>query len=551
MSERTQALRETVHALEKEASERKQAEEALVTSMGRLKSHIDNSPLAVVEFDSQFRIIFWSRRAEEMFGWNAGETVGRAINELRWVHEDDVERMARLSTDMLAGRQPSSVHVNRSYRKDGSVIICEWYNSALRNPEGELVSVLSNVQDITGRKQDEEALLKAKEQAEAANIAKSQFLANMSHEIRTPMNAIVGMTELVLEENLDLRHREYLDIVKTSSMHLLGLISDILDISKIEAGKVELERNPFLLRSSLEETIRTQSQRAREKGLELIYQVRAEVPDALVGDISRLRQILLNLIGNAIKFTEKGNIEVKVWLVEMTKEEAILRVSVTDSGIGISPEKMAQIFEPFSQADASTTRRYGGTGLGLSISRQLAEMMGGEIWVDSQPGQGSTFVFTARLGIEQGEPGREAPQEAENHTSAPPEKGDTTVLRVLLAEDNLVNQKLATILLQKRGHQVTVAHNGREALEAMDRDRFDLILMDVEMPEMDGVEATALVRKREQDQGGRIPIIALTAHALKGYRERLLAAGMDDYLTKPLEPTKLYEIVESWARLRR
>ena len=363
------------------------------------------------------------------------------------------------------------------------------------------------------------------------------------------MNAIMGMTDLVLESQLDDQQREYLDIVKTSSGHLLSLINDILDLSKIEAGKVDLEHSDFFLRSSLAEIITAQAQRARAKGLELICQVRSEVTDALVGDAGLFRQVLLNLIGNAIKFSDEGEILVQVGLAERTDQEVILKVSIIDSGIGISSEEVAHIFEAFAQADVSTTRKYGGTGLGLTISRQIVEMMGGQIWVESEPGHGSTFVFTARLSLN--------PHASKPQVHAPvlqlcqfndTPKEASAILKILVVEDNFVNQKLAKALLERRGHQVSLASTGRQALEILYRETFDLILMDVETPEMDGVEATASIRQREGDQGVHIPIIALTAHALKGDRERFVAAGMDDYLTTPLDAADLDKVLKSWCR---
>jgi CheY-like chemotaxis protein len=360
----------------------------------------------------------------------------------------------------------------------------------------------------------------------------------------------MGMTDLTLGTPLDGQQKEYLALVKSSSEQLLGLINDILDLSKIEAGKVELEQAAFRLRPSLEETIRLQASRARDKGLDLIFQVDPAVPDSLVGDLARLRQVMLNLVGNAIKFTEEGEIVVRVDPAkESSGRQAVLKVTVADSGIGIDPEKASQIFEPFSQADASTTRKYGGTGLGLTISRQLVEMMGGRIWLESSPGRGSIFAFTVRLGLgaqSSAQPGQEEP--SGTAAGASPGQEQPRDLSILLAEDNLVNQKLATILLEKRGHRVTLAHNGREALAELERQAFDVVLMDVEMPEMDGVEATSRIRKREREQGSRVPVVALTAHALKGDRERFLAAGMDDYLTKPLDPAKLFHTVEAWGR---
>jgi signal transduction histidine kinase/CheY-like chemotaxis protein len=528
----------------------------------------------------------------------------------------------------------------------------------------------------------------ARQAAEWANRAKSEFLANMSHEIRTPLNGIVGMTDLALDTRLTSEQHEYLETVKLSADSLLIVINDILDFSKIEAGKIDLEVAEFDLRDILEATMKTLAFRADEKGLELLCEVAPEAPDVVCGDFSRLRQIIVNLVGNAIKFTDAGEVALRVQVEAQDAEDRILHFTVSDTGVGIPTEKQKLIFEPFSQADASTTRKYGGTGLGLTISSRLVEMMGGKIWVESAAGTGTQFHFTVRLktsgkpveagavappeflrgvkvlvvddnrtnrrildgmlkrwemrptlvdsgeaalaelsvasqagepytliltdmhmphmdGFELVEHIRQRPEldaatimmltsaghkgdavrcqelgvaayllkpirqselreaiarvlGADHHTGPIPlitryslhdEREPSAVLRVLVAEDNAVNQRLAVRMLEKRGHQVVVAGNGQEALEAIEKDTFDLVLMDVQMPEMDGFEATAVLRGREHEKGDgvRLPVIALTAHAMKGDRERCLAAGMDDYLSKPIRPQELDAILEKYS----
>ena len=385
----------------------------------------------------------------------------------------------------------------------------------------------------------------AKQQAELASRAKSEFLANMSHEIRTPMNGILGMATLALEAESPREQRECIEQVRCSAEHLLAILNEILDLSKVEAGRLELECIPFSLSRCLTETITTLALAARQKGLELVCQPAPGLPEALLGDPFRLRQVLLNLIGNAVKFTAAGRVSVRIQPVELCGERIHLQFSVSDTGIGIPPDRQQYVFEPFCQADGSTTRRYGGSGLGLSISAKLVSLMGGRIWVDSAPGQGSTFHFTAcfQPAPESEEPlPLPAPEDVELGRFLPP-------LRILLVEDNPVNQKLAARMLEKRGHQVTVAGNGREAVTLTQAGAFDLVLMDIHMPEMDGLEASAAIRALERATGEHVAIVAMTALAMAGDREKCLQAGMDGYLAKPIRPAELFAALQKHARI--
>ena len=401
-------------------------------------------------------------------------------------------------------------------------------------------------QQVIERSRAAEELKAARDRAEEATRLKSQFLANMSHEIRTPMNGILGMTELALQTDLNGEQRDYLNTVQSSTESLLRLVNEILDFSKVESGRVVISAESFDLRLALEHTVKPFLPVAARKRLEIGTKVHPDIPGLLIGDPQRLTQVLTNLVGNAIKFTEKGEISVDVRPESETRSSVDLHFSVRDTGIGISPESQAKIFEPFVQADGSVTRRYGGTGLGLAICSQLVAAMGGRIWLESRESAGSTFHFVAPFGkmdrpVSATPPAPAAVPPPAAAPACPAPRG----LRILVVEDNPTNQKLVLRLLEKSGHRVTLASDGFQALEEARRNAFDLVLMDVQMPGMDGCEASREIRRGEAGSGEHLPIIALTAHAMSGDRERCLEAGMDEFVSKPIRVAELNEKIQA------
>ncbi len=402
--------------------------------------------------------------------------------------------------------------------------------------------LLARVSVHLNLKKTQENLLEAKEIAESATKAKSMFLANMSHEIRTPMNGIIGMVDIMKQTNLSKDQKEYLSIIETSGESLLTLINDILDFSKIESGQLEFEFIPFSLEEVLKATKTLLSYKAESKKLEFKYFIDQEVPIELAGDPVRLKQILINLANNAIKFTKEGHVHINVSLKEEDSTHVLLLFEVEDTGIGISEENIPKLFQSFSQANIATSRKFGGTGLGLAISKELSRLMSGEIGIRSKLGEGSVFWFTGKIKKQSQQEIDDASTSTQSHDDV---RRETKKLKILLAEDNPINQRVAQINLQNLGHETFIAKTGNECVQMFKEGSFDMILMDIQMPEMDGIEATAIIRQIESKTGAQaIPIVALTANALTGDKERFIQAGMDDHLAKPFKPKGLTEVFE-------
>jgi PAS domain S-box-containing protein len=681
VQERTAELAKTNQALEAEIRDRARAQEALRESEERFRTAFEEAPfgMCLTALDGRFMQV--NAALCQMLGYSRQELLEGAWQKL--THPDDMERSKQALKQFVQDLTSSVEFEKRYMHKHGNAIWVQLKISAVKNAHGAPAHFITHVEDITVRKRAETEMLRAMEAAQAASRAKSEFLANMSHEIRTPLNGVIGMTELVLDTDLTPEQREDLRMAKTSADALLTIINDILDFSKIEAGKLELDLIEFNLRDSLEETMKSFAARADHKGLELACDLRPGLPEFLIGDPTRLRQVITNLVGNAIKFTEKGEVIVRVEGKAQQEGRACVHFSVVDTGIGIPADKQRLIFEAFTQADGSTARRYGGTGLGLSISSRLVKMMEGRLWVESEAGKGSAFHFTVDFRVPRGARVRPRPAELTvleglqvlvvddnptnrrilgevvsrlgarpTHTDGAaaalialqravdegrafqlilldsqmpdvdgfdlagqikrnPEFADTAMImltsggqrgdaarcrelgiaayltkpialaellqairyvlgpreestntsplvtrhslsearlsasrRILLAEDNIINQKLAERLLEKRGHTVVVAADGHQALAALDKEPFDLVFMDVQMPGMDGFEVTKALREKEKTTGNHLRIVAMTAHAMKGDRERCLAAGMDGYIAKPVQVKELIDAVE-------
>lgn len=512
------------------------AEKLLQESEARWKFALDGAGDGVWDWDMQTDKVFFSRQWKAMLGY-AEDEIAHDFKE--WdsrLHPDDHERSHTEIKDYLDGSSPCYQNEHRVRCKDGGY---KWILArglvVSRDDDGKPLRMIGTHTDITERKLRERELEAARDAAEAANRAKSEFLANMSHEIRTPLNGIIGMIQLMRFTDLDDRQEDYLKNLELSSRNLLALISDILDLSKIEARKLSLEAADFDFRSCIRELTVMLDARIAQKHLRLTVEVAEEIPQILTGDPLRFRQILLNLLGNAVKFTASGTITIGAELVSRSDTGVVISLAVRDTGIGIAPEAAGRIFAPFEQADNSTTRVYGGSGLGLAICQRLAEVMGGSIRVESTLGAGSCFFVELPFGLPT-QPDAAAPvaADAERQTSG---EG----LKILVAEDNELNAVTIRAILHKLGHQVEMAASGKEALEKWRSGPWDCIIMDIQMPEMDGILATTTIRRQEQLLGGHIPIIALTALALSADRERLLAEGFSGYLAKPVDMQTLQD----------
>ncbi len=489
----------------------------------------------VIALDTSDNVAVLNPGAEDMFDLRSDEVVGRPVEV---VFAASPEVAGWLKSDQVPSQRASLVV--RGHLREFDVHTMRLTDRGIR------VGQLTTFYDVSTLVAAEREAKRARESAEAASRAKTEFLANVSHEIRTPLNAIIGMTDLTLEGDLDPKSRDHLGVARSAADALLAIITDILDASKIEEGRLVLDCANFDLAQMVQTTTEMLSGTIRDKPITMRSSIARDVPRVVKGDASRLRQVLLNLLSNAAKFTHAGEVAVELRLDDEPAQDGRIRLrfAVSDTGIGISAADRGRIFEPFAQADASTTRLYGGSGLGLSISKHLVRLMGGRIWVESEPGEGSTFVFSVEVGaagvsgMELEAAGTSPPMSQESHDARVPAGA-----RVLVAEDNVANRDLSAALLQSRGHEVTIVRNGREAVAALREAEFDIVLMDVRMPGMDGIAATRAVREAELQSGRHVPIIALTAQAMEGDRERFLEAGMDDFVSKPVDAQVLFSVM--------
>lgn len=519
-------------------SERREAELALLESEERLRAIIDHSPSLIFLKDTESRLLLVNKAYEERFGISREEVLGK--QSYGWLGSELIEQIIAQDQEVIARAGPVVLEIEHTDSAGRSHFV-QSIKFPVRDPAGNIIGLGGISSDITELKKVEQDLRESQLKAEAANRLKSEFLATMSHEIRTPMHGILGTVSLIQDTDLSPAQRNYADTIKQSGDALLNIINSILDLSKIEAGGLLIEEVDFGLAPLLDSVAGLMESRARHKGLAFAIERAPNVSDSLRGDPDRIRQILFNLIGNSIKFTEAGGIAIRVSQTIRADEICEIRFEVEDTGIGLDEEQQERVFDRFSQADGSTTRKFGGTGLGLAISRELAQLMGGSIGVRSYPGGGSVFWFTVRC--EAGDAANIHEQDQSRNSDGPAEAMQIQSLRILIAEDNLVNQLIASDTLESAGHRVDVVSNGVEAIEAVTAFPYDLILMDIFMPEMDGLTATKRIRAMPGEVSN-IPIIALTADAMAGEREKYLAAGMNDYLSKPFEMQQLLRTIK-------
>ncbi len=527
-------LHEQKQSLEREIEKRRIIERRLSHSNALMKSFLQSIPDLIFYKDLDGKYLEFNQ-AISTFKQQENKYIKRKTYQ-KLITTADLDTYLSTDKEVLGTGKKIKLEMWGTW-PDGKRVLFETHKNPILSENNEVIGVIGISRDITERHFDKMELQKAKEDAESANMAKSMFLANMSHEIRTPMNGIIGMTDILKQTNLSEEQNEYLNIIELSGNSLLTIINDILDFSKIESGGVILEKIDFRLLNPFEETVKLLSYKAEQKNLYLKLEASDELPELINGDPLRTKQIIINLVNNALKFTSSGGVTIKTEVLEITASKVQILVKIIDTGIGISQEGKAKLFKAFSQTDASTSRKYGGTGLGLTISKRLVEIMNGEIGVESDPGKGSTFWFSVSYGIAKGSKTNELPKKEP--------KKRKVALNILLAEDNPINQRVAVFNLNKLGHTVDIAENGRIAVEKFRENKYDLILMDIQMPEMDGLEATQEIRLFEKQNNHKNPIaiIAMTANAMKGDKESFIDQGMSGYISKPFKTKDLETIL--------